>query len=112
MRSKLAILCAAGLVLCLGAGSLPAAAPQADAPWQELARGIFRGRPLNDGTGLLSIEMPYRAEDAAIVPVTLRIALPGGDTRSVKTVTLVVDQNPSPVAAIFTIAPGVAMIDR
>jgi sulfur-oxidizing protein SoxY len=110
MRSKFAVLCAAGLALCLGAGSVRAAAPQADAPWQELARDIFKGRPLNDGTGLLSIEMPYRAEDAAIVPITLRMALPGGDTRSVKTVTLVIDQNPSPVAAIFTIAPGVAMI--
>jgi sulfur-oxidizing protein SoxY len=110
MRNKFAILCAVGLALCLSAGSLLAEAPQADVQWSELARDIFNGRPIADGTGLLSIEMPYRAEDAAIVPVTLRIALPNGDTRSVKTITLIIDQNPSPVAAIFTIDPGVSMI--
>jgi hypothetical protein len=29
---------------------------------------VFNGRPLADGTDLLAIEMPGRAEDAAIVP--------------------------------------------
>ena len=110
MRSKFAIFCAVALAFCLGAGSLRAATPEADVSWRELAQDIFKGRPLADGTGLLSIEMPYRAEDAAIVPVTLRIALPTGDTRSVKTITLVIDQNPSPVAATFTVDPGVSMI--
>jgi sulfur-oxidizing protein SoxY len=110
MRKKLAILCAVGLALCLGAGSLFAAAPEPDDPWPDLARDIFKGRPLADGTGLISIEMPYRAEDAAIVPVTLRTTLSAGDTRAIKTITLVIDQNPSPVAATFTVAPGVTMI--
>jgi sulfur-oxidizing protein SoxY len=110
MRSKFAILCAVGLALCLGAGSLVAAAPEPDDPWPDLARDIFKGRPLADGTGLISIEMPYRAEDAAIVPVTLRTLLSAGDTRAIKTITLVIDQNPSPVAATFTVDPGVTMI--
>jgi sulfur-oxidizing protein SoxY len=110
MRSKLGILLAVGLALCVGAGALRAAAPEPDDPWPDLARDIFKGRPLVDGTGLISIEMPYRAEDAAIVPVTLRTTLPAGDTRAVKTITLVIDQNPSPVAATFTVDPGVSMI--
>jgi sulfur-oxidizing protein SoxY len=110
MRSKFGTLCAIGLALCLAAGSVIAAAPESEDPWPDLARDIFKGRPLADGAGLISIEMPYRAEDAAIVPVTLRTTLPAGDTRAVKTITLVIDQNPSPVAATFTIAPGVAMI--
>lgn len=110
MRRKFAILCAVGLALCLGAGPLLAAAPEAEDPWPNLARDIFKGRPLADGTGVISIEMPHRAEDAAIVPVTLRTALPAGDARAVKTITLVIDQNPSPVAATFTLDPGVTMI--
>src|SRR5215831_2181316 len=64
------------------------AADQPD-PWPELARDIFNGRHVADGAGLIAIEMPYRAEDAAIVPVTLRATLPGGDTRAVKAITLV-----------------------
>jgi sulfur-oxidizing protein SoxY len=110
MRSKLGILLTVGLALCVGVGALRAAAPEPDDPWPDLARDIFKGRPLVDGTGLISIEMPYRAEDAAIVPVTLRTTLPAGDTRAVKTITLVIDQNPSPVAATFTVDPGVSMI--
>jgi sulfur-oxidizing protein SoxY len=107
---KIAMLVAVGLALCASAGALRAAAPEPDDPWPDLARDIFKGRPLADGAGVISLEMPYRAEDAAIVPVTLRTTLPAGDTRSVKTITLVIDQNPSPVAATFTVDPAVTMI--
>jgi sulfur-oxidizing protein SoxY len=50
---------------------------------------------------MIAIEMPYRAEDAAIVPVTLRVRLPPGDSRRVRAITLVIDQNPAPMAARF-----------
>ncbi|HLH88505.1 MAG TPA: quinoprotein dehydrogenase-associated SoxYZ-like carrier [Xanthobacteraceae bacterium] len=107
MRRKFGILCALALALCFGAGALRA---EPQDPWPDLVRDIFKGKPLVDGKGLISIEMPSRAEDAAIVPVTLRITLPAGDTRAVKAITLVIDQNPSPVAAVFTVDPGVSMI--
>lgn len=79
-------------------------------PWPDLVRDVFHGHELIDGAGVISIEMPYRAEDASIVPVTLRTALAPGDSRIVDTITLVIDQNPAPVAATFKPAPGVAMI--
>jgi sulfur-oxidizing protein SoxY len=85
-------------------------ATEADDPWPDLARDAFDGHPIADGTGLIAIEMPARAEDAAIVPVTLRSTLPSGDPRVVKAFTLVIDQNPAPVAATFKVAPGVKMI--
>jgi sulfur-oxidizing protein SoxY len=78
------------------------AAPEAKDTWASLANAIFKGRPLSDGTGLVSIEMPARAEDAAIVPVTIRVMLPLGDSRRLKALTLVIDENPVPVAATFT----------
>jgi sulfur-oxidizing protein SoxY len=82
-------------------------APAADDPWPGLADDIFKGRPIADGTGLLAVEMPARAEDAAIVPVTMRAALPHDDPRRVKALTLVIDQNPAPVAATFTLGDDV-----
>ena len=88
----------------------PLTAAEPEDPWPGLARDIFNGRDLADGTGVIAIEMPYRAEDAAIVPVTLRTALPPGDTRVLKAITLVIDQNPAPVAATFQVGPGVTMI--
>ena len=44
-------------------------------PWPGLVQDIFNNRPMNDGSDVIAIEMPYRAEDAAIVPVTLRTKL-------------------------------------
>jgi sulfur-oxidizing protein SoxY len=76
------------------------------ASWTELADSVFKGRPLADGTGLIAIEMPGRAEDAAIVPMTLRATLPPGDPRRVKAFTVVIDENPAPVAATFSIGPN------
>jgi len=110
MGKHYALIWAVAMALGFGASPSFAAAPEPDDPWPGLAQDIFKGRPLADGAGLLSIEMPYRAEDAAVVPVTLRTTLPPGDTRSVKSITLVIDQNPAPVAATFEIGAGVSMI--
>jgi sulfur-oxidizing protein SoxY len=62
---------------------------------------IFNNRAMTDGAGVIAVEMPARAEDAAIVPVTLRTTLPPGDGRRVVAITLVIDQNPAPMAARF-----------
>src|SRR5262245_19271551 len=98
-------LCVAGLAIALQFAPTRlsfAATPELEEPWASLASDSFKGRPLADGTGLVSIEMPARAEDAAIVPVTMRVTLPPGDSRRLKTLTFVIDNNPVPVAATFT----------
>ena len=93
----------AGLLVAMlfGAALIPAAASDSYDPWPGLVQDIFNNRDMNDGSGVIAIEMPYRAEDAAIVPVTLRSVLPPGDLRRVVAITLVIDQNPSPLAARF-----------
>jgi sulfur-oxidizing protein SoxY len=109
-RMRLRTICmiafAAGLALC----AARSASADNDDPWPDLARNVFDGRPLADGNGLVAVDMPARAEDAAIVPVTLRTTLPAGDTRVPKAFTLVIDQNPAPVAATFKLGPGVTTI--
>ena len=88
--------------LQLASASLSAAAiADPEQAWASLANEVFKGRSRIDGSGLVGIEMPARAEDAAIVPVTMRVTLPAGDTRSLKMLTLVIDENPAPVAATF-----------
>ena len=108
-------LCVGALLLAslsASSGLSFAATPELEDTWASLANDIFKGRPLADGTGLVSIEMPARAEDAAIVPVTMRVTLPSGDSRRLKMLTLVIDNNPVPVAAIFTFgdSAGVSVI--
>jgi sulfur-oxidizing protein SoxY len=84
-----------------GAGPIDAATPDTYDPWPGLVQDIFNNRPMNDGVDVIGVEMPYRAEDAAIVPVTLRVKLPPADGRRVVAITLVIDQNPAPMAARF-----------
>ncbi len=94
----------AGLAAAIvGYCTIVALAEQAsDDPWPDLARQVFKGQALSDGTGLIALDMPYRAEDAAVVPLKFRATLPTGDKRIVKALTIIIDRNPSPVAASFT----------
>jgi sulfur-oxidizing protein SoxY len=70
-------------------------------PWPGLVQDIFNSRPMNDGSDVIAIEMPSRAEDAAIVPVTLRSKLTPDDVRRLRSITMVIDENPAPMAAKF-----------
>jgi sulfur-oxidizing protein SoxY len=98
--------CIAGLLsIVLGAPLASAAGPEPYDPWPGLVQDIFKNRPINDGTDVIGIEMPYRAEDAAIVPVTLRTKLAPSDSRRIRTITLVIDRNPAPMAAKFELGP-------
>lgn len=85
----------------------PASAPNqpSEETWNSIKGDIFKGRPILDGTGLVTLEAPRRAEDAAIVPIGMRVSLPADDKRSLRFLTLVIDENPAPVAGTFTIGP-------
>jgi sulfur-oxidizing protein SoxY len=83
----------------------PSTAAEPYDPWPGLVQDIFKNRPMTDGSDVIAIEMPYRAEDAAIVPVTLRSKLASDDNRHLRTITLVIDQNPAPMAAKFELEP-------
>src|SRR5262245_34309314 len=102
----LRLFCVAGLLVAApGARIASAATPEAYDPWPGLVQDIFNNRPMNDGGDVIGIEMPYRAEDAAIVPVTLRSKLSPGDGRRIRSITLVIDRNPAPMAAKFELGP-------
>jgi sulfur-oxidizing protein SoxY len=93
-----------GIAGVLLVGMAPALSAPNDA-WPGLVQDIFDNRPMSDGSEVIGIEMPARAEDAAIVPVTLRTKLSPGDIRQVRSITLVIDQNPAPMAAKFQLGP-------
>jgi sulfur-oxidizing protein SoxY len=103
-RHSMRLLCIAGLLSVMLGASLAHAADPYD-PWPGLVQDIFKNRPMQDGSGVIAIEMPYRAEDAAIVPVTLRSRLSPDDSRRMLAITLVIDQNPAPMAARFELGP-------
>src|SRR5215467_15640460 len=102
---RLGLLCALSLfgVALMGMPTSPLMAAEAYDPWPGLVQDIFNNRPMSDGSDVIAIEMPYRAEDAAIVPVTLRSKLAPDDARRLRSITLVIDENPAPMAAKFEI---------
>ena len=84
------------------AAGTPAAAQQMDeaarqARWADLRHAIFGDRVTKDGNAWVHIEAADRAEDAAIVPVTIAIDPTIG--KNVRTLYFVIDDNPSPLAA-------------
>ena len=81
--------------------------PEANPVWQKVRASLFAGRSIATAGGdTVVIEAPNRAEDAAIVPMALRARLPAGDARQVTKLYLIIDNNPSPIAAIFDFARG------
>ena len=70
--------------------------------WPQLVIDVFEGRAMQDGAGVIALDAPDRAEDAAIVPMTIRSELPAGSHLRIEKITLVIDNNPAPVAASFT----------
>ena len=95
--------------MALGAGLLalattaPASAEVDEATraqrWAELSAQIFGDRTIQDGAALISIDAPDRAADAAIVPLKIELAAP--IRGQVSGIYLVIDDNPSPLAAHF-----------
>src|SRR5260370_9762338 len=73
--------------------------------WNSIKGDIFKNRPILDGAGLVILDAPRRAEDSAIVPIGMRVDFAAADKRRRKSLTLVIDENPAPVAGAFTFGP-------
>jgi sulfur-oxidizing protein SoxY len=71
------------------------------ARWKALQHAIFGARSLSDGAGVIQIEAPEHALDAALVPITLTMK----SATPIKGLYLVIDNNPAPVASHFTFGP-------
>ena len=86
-----------------------AVAQTADELWQGLAKDIFQSRAMTSGREVISLQAPADAKDAALVPMTINLEKPATVVRNV---TLVIDANPAPMAAKFTIGAnsGLTMI--
>lgn len=103
----IALLAAAVLATAAQAQIKSGENPDASPNWLKVKASLFKGRSIAAAPpGQLSLEAPARAADAAIVPIAIRTHLPAGDKRHVQRLTLVIDSNPSAVAAVFDFAPG------
>ena len=89
------------LAAAVMAAILVSEAAHAEDPWPAIRESVFGARELRDGSAIIALEAPARAEDAAIVPVTVRALVPQTPERYIRSIRLVIDQNPAPVAGLF-----------
>jgi len=107
-----AVAVALGLTLCatLGAAGPAWAEEDPDARaerWTDLKHAVFGDRVVTDGTGVITLDAPARALDAALVPISVNLSAGGGaGGGKVKAVWLLVDGNPSPLAGTFKFGPA------
>ena len=98
-------LAGAVLVLALAAAGSAAraqdGAPDASPIWQKVHADLFSGAPIGDTDGVITLDTPKRAEDAAIVPIAIHSGFAQSPAQWIEKIWLIVDNNPSPVAAVF-----------
>lgn len=111
-RRRLAL---GGVALLAAASAWPLAAeariesgddPDASPIWQKLRARLFEGRAIVEASDdALVLDTPVRAEDAAVVPIAIRTRLPQTASSYVEKLYLIIDNNPSPISAIFSFTP-------
>jgi sulfur-oxidizing protein SoxY len=99
----------------LGApGGLPSAGHADSSPeWDSLRGKLFAARSIeaNPGASAVQVIVPLRAAYGASVPVKIVSKLPQRDDLYVRKLYVLVDKNPSPVAAVLDLTPEVGQAD-
>jgi sulfur-oxidizing protein SoxY len=95
----------AGLAALVLALSLTALAAKADEDvWPTLKQATFGDRAIQAEDGKIVLDAPATAEDASLVPITMRV--PPEVRDNLKSLTLIIDKNPNPVVAKFSFGPA------
>ena len=108
----LAAFAAAPRVVLAAPGGLPNASHDASSPeWEKISSRLFPGRALRTGSDTVQMIAPLRAAYGASVPIKVVSKLPQKPELYVRRLYLVVDKNPSPVAAVFDLTTEVGQAD-
>jgi len=86
-----------------GGANTPA---QVEQTWQAISNQYFSERTIVEGEGqrVISLDIPARAENDALVPLTITTRAPDDPLVTIDKVYLSVDVNPLPMAGIFTLS--------
>ena len=69
--------------------------------WFQIKTSLFGDKNIQSGGEILGLQTPVRAMDAAIVPISIDSKIKQTPELYIKSLYLVIDNNPSPVAAVF-----------
>ena len=93
-------------------GGLPSATHTDSSPeWEKLRATLFQARAVEAGSDTVQLIVPLRAAYGASVPVKIVSKIAQTPELFVKRMTLLVDKNPSPVAAVLDLTVEVGQAD-
>ncbi len=93
-------------------GGLPNAAHGDSSPeWDHLRDKLFAGKRITVGQSVVQIIAPLRAAYGASVPIKVQSKLPQRSDLFVRRMHIVVDKNPSPIAAVLDLTPDLGQAD-
>jgi len=72
--------------------------------WPALKQATFGDRTIQVEDGKIVLDAPVTAEDASLVPITMRV--PPEVKDNIKSLTLIIDKNPNPMVAKFSFGPA------
>jgi len=93
-------------------GTLAYAETPAEPLWPTLKVAYFGDKVIReDANDLLVIEAPKRAEDAAIVPISVKSLIAQTPDKYIKNIHIIIDNNPEPYSANFELSPDLGLVD-
>lgn len=81
----------------------------AESTWSAIKPAIFQERVIHHSRELVSLDAPYRTLDDRVIPISVKSSAPSG--RTIKSLTLIADDNPMPVIGVFRPATEVSRFD-
>lgn len=70
--------------------------------WADLQQMVFKNQFISPALNKITLTAPYRAKDDRRVPIEVNAKL--SDGRTIKKLTIIIDNNPMPVSAVFEMA--------
>jgi sulfur-oxidizing protein SoxY len=111
MFTRITHFLALSLMLMLAMPAVQAATDK-EPIWPSLKTAYFGDKTIRDNADdLLVIEAPKRAEDAAIVPISIKSLVPQSADKYIKNLHVIIDENPMPYSANFQLSPELGTVD-
>lgn len=74
--------------------------------WNDMLKDFyFEDETIIESNEIFDFTAPYRAEDGAMVPVKITAKIPQTKERFIKTMWIIIDKNPKPLAGTFQFSP-------
>jgi len=101
-------------VLLTGMFALPViAADQSEIDiWDSILKPeYFKDVEITEDKTIIELTTPYRAEDAAVTPVSITAKIPQTEERYIEKIYVFVDKNPQPLVGVFNMTPDLGKAD-